>query len=150
MRPARIKAAIIYKIAKFVSWPSIKDSFTICASEHDPLLDALKEIVVGKELHDRPIRILTIDPAQYIQKRETQCQILLIDDESFSALEGDLKQFMREGTLSICMVHKPIWGTCTAQIFEDENRARIAIDPERAEQSGLKVSSELLDLAVLP
>lgn len=50
-------------------------------------------------------------------------------------------------TLSICEVTKVSWGNCIIQVFEQDNRARLAVDPELAVRSRLKISSELLELA---
>lgn len=149
-RPARIKAAIIYKIAKFVSWSNVKSSFNICASESDPLIEYLHPIIDGKSLLDKPIKIVTVQIAEYLQKHNSDCHILLVDNENLVGLEQSLKQFSQTGTLTICTVDELAWGICIAQIFAVENRARIALDPRKAEKSGLKISSELLDLAVLP
>jgi len=52
-----IKAAIIFKIAKFVSWPqsafsSRSDPLAVCAQKDDPIAAALSELG-GKPIHGR-------------------------------------------------------------------------------------------------
>ena len=148
-RVGQIKAAIVYNIAKFVEWPPSAQPLEICMLPQDPFRSFIEAFTADKEVKGRKIKVSVVDLGKISREQKTVCQILFIG-ERFNDLKSKLNEILTmQGLLTICDVQSLYWGACGAQIFEDNNKARIAIDKEQLEKAGLKISSELLDLAIL-
>ncbi len=148
-RSAKIRAAIVYYVAKFVSWPaeafsSAEAPLNICVFGSDPLIPMLAETLHGRklgshpiDLHERADKFATVD----------ECHVVLIG----ATPDADKLLMLAEhkAILSICIVDAISWGRCTVQLFAEKNRARIAVDLEQAAAHRLQIGSELLDVAIL-
>jgi hypothetical protein len=151
-RELKIKSAVVFHIIKFVEWQrgvEPKDAIKVCASVRPELYDALAETFAGKVVRGRGLRIRAI--AAPVESPITDCEILILDRAAASSAASATEhaEIRTHPVLSICEVDEIIWGGCIAQIFPQDNRARIAFDLERAQLAGLRPSSELLALAIV-
>jgi len=143
-----VKAAIIYKIVKFVAWPedafsSRNEPLPVCLPDADPMGPAL-DALAGKIVWGRPIAIKRLDEISTV---ETDCKILFLSQSSDAAQMtlvanvanspvltiGDNREFVNMG------------GIVTLEI--EKSRVQFAINVDASERAGLNISAQLLQLA---
>ena len=75
----RVKAALLYKLTKFISWPEAALSqhthFGICILGEDKFGSAIEELST-RSTKGKPIKILRFQQSQSI---DSQCQVLFIE-----------------------------------------------------------------------
>jgi hypothetical protein len=139
-----VKAAIIYNICKFVEWPSGANGnadFVIgsVADEADgPDLASL----AGKKIHNRNIRVIKITNAVALPT----CQALYLgrarlDAAMAAAIAG-------APVLTFSESSRDESGDGIIELVPDETRIRFNIRRGAADRAGLKLSSQLLKLAL--
>lgn len=151
-RELKIKSAVVFYIIKFVEWQrgvEPKDAIKVCAAVRSELYDALAETFAGKVVRGRGLRIRAIEAQAGFSLPD--CEILILDRAAASSAGNAMQhaEILTQPVLSICEVDEVVWEGCIAQIFPQDNRARIAFDLERAQLAGLRPSSELLALAIV-
>lgn len=139
-----VKAAYLYKFAPFVTWPSPPSAdapFTICVVGANPFGDQLDRAVASQALGPRPYQVV---------KLET---IAAIADCNIAYLGGSPKQ-------SVAAALDTVKGAPIFTVTEDGARngmisfkmqagkVRFRVDQVAANQSGLPISSKLLNLAI--
>ena len=144
-----VKAAYLYNFARFVQWPpdafsSPTAPFVLAVLGEDPFGSTLDSTCEGKRLSDRPIVIRRIRRAEDLdgahmvfisasQMREMSHIAQSLANRSILSV-GDLSGMAREGAVIGFRV--------------ENERVRFDINLSRAEQSRLKVSSQLLKVAM--
>jgi hypothetical protein len=143
-----VKAAIVHKIAKFVTWPDSNagpggQTLSICLPELDPIGPAI-EALSGEVVHGRPIEVLKLNE---VATSITDCKILYLSRPSsaeyLSLIDrvadapvltiGDSEEFVNSGGIVSLEINK-------AQI-------QFAINVGASQRAGLKISAHLLQLA---
>ena len=142
-----IKAAILYKFAKFTEWPSeaFADSnspLQLCVLGENPFGRALSAID-GKRVKDRFLSTRILEEWQgtknchllfVSESEEEQVGSILLDLEGHAILTvADMPQFAQSG------------GIISLKTVEDRSKFEINIDA--AERAGVRLSSKLLRLA---
>ena len=150
-RAGKIRSALIYYLVKFVSFPTASvhspGPIKICLFGKDPLNTFISEIVSNKTAQGRPLEVyLNSESRNFgdLQKCEVDFFGTEIGEQGLAALKSK-----SPGILSVCAVEKVSWGSCMIQIFEEGNKAKLAIDIELLNAAGLKVSSELLEVSLV-
>ena len=145
----QIKAACLYNFAKFVDWPSTAfpdrtSPIVFGILGEDPFGNALERIVKNKAISGRT---LTIKRSQRVEDLK-DCQVLFISrseqarlPQILTALKGlsiltvsDTEEFLADG------------GIINFKMQDDKVRFEVNVATARGE--ALKISSELLDLAI--
>jgi hypothetical protein len=143
-----IKAAMVFKIAKFVSWPKqaftgLSEPLSVCVQESNPIAPALSTLS-GKPIHGRPfsVRYLKENPVMF-----NDCQILLVPKNSGKRQTAFLKAISSQPVLTIVENDnfKKQGGIIGLEI--KQNRVQFAIDVAASENAGLDISAQLLQLA---
>jgi hypothetical protein len=144
-----VKAAFLYHFAHLVDWPGVADPsepFVIGVVGTDPFGTTLDEVLAGKSVRGRPVRIQRmIGPAQI---EEGRLHILFVG-------RGD-EEMVRRALAAVAA--KPVLTVGEAPRFAerggmigfrmtDDGRVSFDINLQRAEQSGLRMRSQLLKLA---
>lgn len=143
-----VKAAILYKITKFVSWPAAafedsEDYLSICVFDGSPFNEAIATLD-GRSVRNRTIQIVTLDDSG---EPSPQCQVLFVsrtDEERAGNLlnstsgqpvltVGEGEAFVRRG------------GIVSLQV--EQSRVSFAINVEESQRAGLDISAQLLQLA---
>lgn len=143
---ARVKAAFIYNFARFVEWPprSSPGPVRIGILGHGDLTSPLEEVVRGKSVGGRSI---VISPLGSVGEAEC-CEIVLIE-RSESKHEREIAQALAgKPVLTVCDDENGARdGVMIAfQLFEES--VRFQINQEAAGRAGLKISSQLLKVAI--
>lgn len=143
-----VKAAYLYQFGRYVEWPSDQgrpsSSFVICVLGQDPFGVALDEIAKGKIISGQQVAIKRILGPSELQ----DCRILFVsrseDDRLpaiLKALEGKTVLTVGEGTQFTRR------GGMVAFTSEDR-KVRFVVNLAAAEAAKLRLSSQLLRLAV--
>jgi hypothetical protein len=146
----QVKAAFLYNFAKFVEWPP--GSFVggaaplrICVFGQDPFGEELHNIANNKVINGRK---LVVDQVADLAAARS-CHILFITSSKKAEMKqiveslrgadvltvGDTKGFARMGGM--------------INFVLEDNRVRFEVNQTAAEQTGLRISSKLLSVAVL-
>lgn len=142
-----VKAAFLYNFIKFVTWENEQtpESVSICAFGDPEFIRDLKSIE-GKKAHEKNISVNEMESLN----KSIQCNVLFI-----SRYESpDYKKIIAEAEKHRILTVSDIDGFAEKggiiELFTtDDNKIRFRINIRAAEKSGLKISSELLKLAVI-
>ena len=146
--PQEVEAAYLYQFGRYVEWPSdqrwASDTFYICVLGADPFGTALDEIVRGKIIAGQPVaakRILGPSESQ-------DCRILFISPSEDSRVPAILQALQGTGAVTVSR------GTDFTQrggmigFVTEERRVRFVVNLAAAKTARLRVSSQLLRVAV--
>jgi hypothetical protein len=144
-----VKAAYLYNFARFVEWPreslGAPDApFVVGVLGEDPFGDVLDKTMAGKRVWGHPVAVRRLDDPE----DAARCHMLFV-----SASERDrLRTIVKAASQSTLTVGETdefarVGGMITFRV--DERRVRFQINPARAGQARLKVSSQLLKLATI-
>ena len=130
---AALKAAYVYNIAQFTTWPGAEAArpLTVCLSSAHALWDSLRKLQ-GKPVGERKLAVVEPGPG-------TQCDVAVLR-------AGAQRPATAGGTLAI--VDEPRNGYAGADaLVEEDQHLRFDIDTVEAARAGLRFSSRLLKLA---
>lgn len=143
----KLKAALIYKLARFVEWPAnnVKQRFRICVVGNDPFGPAL-DVLEKRRLSTFPIEVkrkpeleASFDECDllFVTKRETRKMgSLLLKLKNRSVLTiGDADDFARLGGMM--------------QMSLKRKKIRFTVNLQSIEDAGLKVAAPLLELSTV-
>ena len=146
-REYQIKAVYLYNFCKYIEWPErstdLNDSFVIGLLESDPFGESLAKLARKKTIKGKQIIIKHIDSMADYRK----CHLLFIP-------ANIQKEFVREvldkiGRESVLIVGEEENFAQSAGIinfFHSQNKIRFEINPGKAEEHNLRISSKLLKL----
>ncbi|MBI2432113.1 MAG: YfiR family protein [Candidatus Hydrogenedentes bacterium] len=149
-----VKAAFLIKFTKFVDWPEKKPDpnsaeagnkrpFLIGVLGEDHFQGALDKLAEAGTVDDRPMQVkraAEVDPL-------LECQMLFISASEEEHLEDILKATKGRGILTVSDAKNFFDYGGMIQLMLEENRIQFRIDDDAAEAEGLKLSSQLLQLA---
>ncbi|MAF84451.1 MAG: hypothetical protein CL797_10160 [Chromatiales bacterium] len=143
-----VKAAIIFKIAKFVSWPesafsNLSEPLSICVQKDDPIADAMSALS-GKSIQGRVFSVRYFDKSPVISDG---CQILFLSTLQ-EAMQPDLLEAITNQpilTIGDNDQFTALGGIIGLEINSD--RVQFTINIVASESAGLDISSQLLQLA---
>lgn len=142
---AEIKAAFVYNFAKFVEWPSsalaTSDSLQICVPD-DKTLDGKLSLLQGREAQGHAIRIRAVASGDDL----SGCNILFIGADS----DGRSRLLRIVGGQPVLTISDaPSFAEQGGMIglFVEANHVQFAVNRTIAEQSGLKLSARMLQMA---
>ncbi len=145
-----LKLAVVYRLAKFVTWPAPEaheeadTHFDLCIDQRD-IFEAARERLSGRSVRERPLRITLVD----VDTSAPHCDLLYISEarasryrELLATLDdapvltvGDSSEFNNNGGI--------------VQLLTRDKRIRMQINIDAARRAGLDISSQLLSLAEL-
>ena len=143
-----VKAAIIYKIAKFVTWPDSAfdagdESLSVCMMANSPMAEAMSTLQ-GRSVRGRPIVIRKFGRLEDIK---TGCHILYVHEDKTAPAQVALSR----------VAHTPVLTVGDGEVFVErggiialsieDNRVQFAINLTASEEVGLEISAQLLQVA---
>jgi len=145
----KIKSAFIYNFAKFIEWPA--ESFTkdqntldLCIIGKDPFGDAL-DTIRDKIVKGRKLVIRQYSGIEDLK----ECHIIFISPSEKKNLAGILEKIKDMHMLTVSDMEGFADRGGMITLNKAENKIRLEINLDAAQQSGLKVSSKLLKLATI-
>ena len=143
----QVKAAMVFNMAKYVEWPA--EAFAaksapllVCSVGRGPFADAL-ERYQGKTALGHPLTLRRLAPGA----EAGECHVLVVSGIEKRYLAGILEQARKHPVLTVGDL--PYFARSGGMIglIEKEGKVSFEINVKAAQQSGLKISSQLLKLA---
>lgn len=143
-----IKAAYLYKLAPFVTWPAGAAGpaapLTICVQGTDPFGPLLDRAVAGQSVAGRPVvvrRVPRLEP-------DTDCAIAYVAGSANQSQAQALAAVERTPVLTVTDAARgPNRGI--VHLMPDGDKVKFAIDTAKAGEAGVEISSKLLALGVV-
>ena len=143
-----VKAAFLYNFARFVEWPAEAlraEPFVITILGRDPFGSVLDETVSGKTVAGRPIQVRRATRVEEVH----DAHIVFVSASEGANMSAILKALEKPGLLTVGEVDGFAERGGAINFTMHSRRVRFEINPVRAEQAHLKMSSHLLKLATL-
>jgi hypothetical protein len=144
----QVKAAFLFNFAKFVTWPSgafegPESPIEICVAGRDPFGGALEDTIGERTVRGRPVAVRQIDAAE----QASDCEIVFFADSERAPVLARRLERAPVLTVGETAGFAEAGGIVNFKI--EENRVRFEINPDAASRAGLRVSSQLLNLATV-
>jgi hypothetical protein len=141
-----VKAAFLYNFTKFVEWPpgtfvEASDPITLCVLGENPFGTLLEEAVRGKTVNGREIAVReakTLSAA-------AGCHIVFLGSDS---LDESLGALANRPVLTVSDAESAAERGAIIGLKLEENRVRFEVNLNAARKARLKLSSQLLKVAV--
>lgn len=150
----RVKTAFVLNIARFVSWPeasyrSRNDSLKLCLYNSNPMDEAI-ESIHGVEVAGHPIEI---HPIQNLTTN-SPCHILLLAHDELDKYLTDTQLDLNRPLLTIAdltdvNIPRNQRHDILVSLIRNGPRIGFEINLGKSRQAGLRMSSELLKLAII-
>jgi hypothetical protein len=142
----RVKAAILYNLARFVSWPAgaFADStapFVICVLGADPFGARLEEVLRGHHIGERGIK------AVRLAEVKPGCHVLFLSNSEQRRLPALLGQLRGSGALTVGELEDFTKLGGMVRLSTQGEQVRFDINVPAAAAEDLKVSARLMALA---
>ncbi len=144
-----LKAALIYKLSKFVEWPHTANigqpgNFDICVLGEDSFsssLEALNSFSIGGQ----QIRVSSFAPSEAVNDR---CKVLFISSSNPTILSSILESLQGKPTLTLSDTKDFAARGGMIQFTRSNKKIDFRINLASARRSGLTIAAPLLQLAV--
>jgi hypothetical protein len=141
----QVKAVFLFNFSSFIGWPadaftSPAQPFTVCLLGGEAMASHLDEALRGEAVDGRPMQMRRIEAASGTEG----CQMLFIDRAHDERVDGILGALRRRGLLTVSDMEGAARRGVMIQLFNENNRIRLAINVEEARRAGLVISSNLL------
>jgi hypothetical protein len=143
----KVKSALLYNFARYVTWPAGKFTDTtspirICVLQPDPFGSILDDTLNGKQVNERPLTIQRGARAADLR----DCHIVYATG-STSALEAAFAELAGAGAVTVHDHERALTGG-VMRFFLEGNKVRFEINTLAAERERLELSLRLQNLAV--
>jgi hypothetical protein len=142
----RVKAAILYNIAKFVDWPSAAfaapdAALGVCVLGTDPFGSQLDETFHGRQVHGRAV---TVHRSADV---DTSCHIMFVSRSERKRRSAVLERVSTSPVLTIGDDEGFGAAGGMVELATEGGQVRVSINNGAAQRAGLRVSARLLALA---
>jgi hypothetical protein len=143
----RLKAAFVYQFPQFVEWPARvwegARSVELCVLRPNSSIAELEQLTRGESLKGRPLVVRPVDATDALDT----CHVLFVADSASAAVEQILKDTASQPILTVgdSAGFLDQGGIIALKVVD--RRVRFEIDMSRAQRAGLRISSQLLNLA---
>ncbi len=145
----QVKAAFLYNFAKFVDWPACES----CEESRILMVGILGDDPFGKEIQTidgKRVKNKVLQVVQSNTLKELQnCDVLFISSSAKAELPRILEKLKGRPVLTVSDTKGFAHSGVMINLFNLENKIRFEVNPVAVEQSGLKISSQLLKLATI-
>lgn len=140
-----VKAAYLYKFGLYVEWPPTAfaapgAALNLCIVGDDPFGSSLDEAVKNQAINGHPIVIRRMKT----DAQDSGCHIMYLGAGDVLRTVQNPQAARSKGVLTV----SDMPGVGIINFVIKDNRVRFDIDEEAAAQSGIGISSKLLDLAL--
>ncbi|MGH9449601.1 MAG: YfiR/HmsC family protein [Terriglobia bacterium] len=142
-----VKAAYLYNFSRFVRWPpadTTADFFRICVLGTDPFGRVLDRVIAGESMDGVRIVARRIS----LPDEVTGCRILFISSSEAGKLAQILAALSNRDVLTVSDLPEFTDDGGMIGFVLEGNRVRFEVNAATAQRAGLKVSSQVLKLAV--
>jgi hypothetical protein len=138
----QIKAMFVFNFTKYVEWPDAKSGefFTIGVIGESEITEHLERIAIQKKVGDKKIVVKILSP-----ETEDYCNIIIVSKSKLNKLEQIEKRYSGKGVL---IISDESQRSAAINLVTRDNKIRFEINQALAKSGGVKISSQLLSLAV--
>jgi hypothetical protein len=140
-----VKAAFVFNLTKYVEWPQASNEMLIGFVGEGPTGDVLKNMLDGKTSESRPIRVLLSPSDQELER----CNILYIADPSPPRIRATLDRVHGRSILTVGDTGSFVRQGGMISLVTVGEQVQIQVSVETAQASQLKISSRLLNIAII-
>jgi hypothetical protein len=143
-----VKAAYLYKFAPFVQWPpsvlAPGAPLNLCVVGPDPFGKMLDAAAMGQMVGDHRIEVRRLARVD----GRTTCQVMYVRKSAGQSVAEVLAAVHGTPVLTVTDAADGDGARGILHLVVAERRVRFEVDPAEAMESGLAISSKLLDLAL--
>jgi hypothetical protein len=149
-----LKAGFLYNFTQFIEWPeetaSLSDTlyapfdFSICVIGRDPFGNLLEVLAKNLKNEGRPMNVLRLG----LKDPWYDCHILFVPKEENSLMEKILKKVANSPVLVISEAPSQGERKPAINFLIKNDTIQFTLNKEAIKRSGLRVDSELLDIAL--
>jgi hypothetical protein len=143
----RLKAAFLYQFPQFVEWPAAAweraTAVQICVLRPSPFGRELESLVAGESLNGRPLTVREVTASNGV----AGCHVLFVGSGAQRAAEV-LRALDGQPVLTVGEGDRFLDGGGTIALRMVERRVRFEVSVANAQKAGLRISAQLLDLAL--
>ncbi len=144
----KLKAALIYKLTRFVEWPREswqRTDFGICILGRDDFGSAL-DALESRNVHGLPIRIRRLVQSDAV---DSSCQILFVSESKRPFLRSILTSLEGQPILTIGDLDGFAEKGGIIEFVRGRQRIGFRINLQQANRAGLKIAAPLLELSTI-
>jgi len=140
-----VRAAFVYNLTKYVEWPHASKELVIGFVGDDGIGETLQKVLAGKSSQGRVIRVVLAPSDEELQG----CDVVYVGYPSKEKIRGVLEKIRNKSILSVGESdHFALDGGMVGLVrVGDEIQIQVNLDAVQA--GGLKISSRVLNLAVI-
>ena len=144
-----VKAAFLFNFSKFVDWPQtafeeVGDPIVICVLGVNPFGNLLAQSVQGKKVNGREVVARELTSLSGVGR----CHLLFIASSEQEKLEEILGRTANRPILTVSDVESVVDRGAIIGLTMEEKRVRFEVNLVAARKAGLKLSSQLLKVAI--
>jgi hypothetical protein len=140
-----VRAAFVFNLTKYIEWPRTGNEVVIGVVGGGSIGEALQKTLAGKTVESRPIRVV-LSPAD---DELPHCQLLYLTHTSSKTLRAALDKVRSKDILTVGDTDSFAREGGMIGLVRADEQIQIQVNLEVAEESQLKISSRLLNLATL-
>jgi hypothetical protein len=140
-----VRAAYVYHLTQYVSWPNSHSDLTICSLGEKKNTSTLQQVLNNKSADNRKLHVVLNPSEQELQ----HCDILYIADSSRSHVRSILDKARSRGILSVGDDDAFMQAGGMVGLVRSGDQIIIKVNLDEVRAGGLRISSRLLDLAVI-
>ncbi len=144
---AELKAAFVSKFPGFVDWPESvwqRDTLVLCVAGDGPILRHLQALTRGEHLRGKPVVVREIAP----DDDPAVCHVLFLPADVVLGRDKLLERVAHQPVLTVSDDPSVLDRGCIILLHRVGRRLRFSIDASTAHRVGLRLSAQLLGLAV--
>ena len=142
----RLKAAFVHQLPQFVEWPAGaldgRPSLDLCVLTSSRFRRVLEELVDGETLAGRPVAVRRV----HLDESIRTCHVLFLPSAS-TARVAALRQVATAAVLTVSDASRFLDEGGVVQLRVVDDRVRFEVNARAARRAGLRLSSQLLQLA---
>lgn len=143
----KVKAAVLFNLAKFVTWPADKLSadgapLRLCVLQPDPFGGTLVEATRGKVVNGHPLQVAIVSQADELRS----CHVAYTTERTESRLQSTVAALVGSSVL-VVHEHELTMRDGSIRMYISNNKVRFEINAAQTERERLQLSSKLLGLS---
>ncbi len=145
-----LKASFLYRLAHFITWPtealpkSPDRPLLFCVEARSSIRDELVEIVVNRNIHGRPVRVVDLNPTADFESR--LCHVLFVGETRMDEIRSQLDRLVGIPWLTVGEADTFIASGGMVNLHLANRKLSLEINREVLEAAGLRAASQLLRL----
>ena len=140
-----VKVALVFNLTKYVEWSQNNSSLVIGFVGEGSMGELLQKVLEGKSSDSRPIHVVLSPSDEELKK----CNVIYFGDAQPRKVRATLERVRSLNILTVGETESFTQEGGIVGLVRTGEQVQIQINQEAARESRLKISSRLLDLAVL-